>query len=627
MTDPLAQAWAAFEHQDLHQRLVETAENTLAPAFDWKTADQVTSGLVFGTRLSAIGPPALDAKTKANPAKSNILHALKASGAQPSMLAMPDALDQDLLLVSMGLAELRIWWPNAMKLGLPMAIARVALGPSVSEGIVVDWREIPSAPVSKTNPSPWATLWNLAKGAPEGSSDPITGWLEKLGALPGEHRPAETPPVKPPEIRPPEPETQPTEPLPAVAEPPAPATLAEPAPMEAEPAEPEGVSLAGVQSTAKADLEAVVSKTDFAEVARELVAPARRRAEARLVAAMSATDPNRPELATRIAYARATCDLALSGLASDFANDMAVSAALARETVRADLANKLKAAVDANPLPEIDPGQVGRTLARRLDAATAQANADRERITAAFDARILAQRAALEGQVKAEAAAKAHTERVLAVRGAAGAAVDQAISEWLGLETQVRAALRDNYQNKYGPRLAGAVDDLERDLAAALAESQATQPRHASTTPDTAEIIIDAEVMPFEQIIQPSHPAPPAPSPPGTELMRPPSMSDLPMELRLLLAQTVAASQPSRWPMTLAAAGVGAVVVALILALVLWLGGGLSLFGGKPDPMDDVKAAVAGTWQTFERQPIADGDPALAGSRPDTARGPAGPGL
>jgi hypothetical protein len=606
---------------------VEAAENTLASAFDWEITGQLTSGLVFGTRLSAIGPPALDTKTKANPAKSNILHALKASGAQPSMLAMPDALDQDLLLVSMGLAELRIWWPNAMKLGLPMVIARVALGPGISEGRVVDWREIPFARVSKTNPSPWATLWNLAKGAPEGSSDPITGWLEKLGALPGKHQPAASPPVKPPEIQPPEPEAlqmaslplgtnPPPPPLESMTESPTPATPATPA--ETGTAETEGASLAEVQSTAKADLEAVVSKTDFAEVAREFVAPARRRAEARLMAVMSATDPDRPEIRTRIAYVRGTCDLALSGLASDFANDVAVSVALARETVRANLANNLKAAVDANPLPEIDPDQVGRTLARRLDAATAQAGADRERITAAFDARVLAQQAALEGQVRAEAAAKAHTERVLAVRGAARAAVDQAISEWLGQETQVRAALRDNYQNKYGPRMAGAVDDLERDLGAALAESQAAQPRHASTplASDTAEIIIDAEVMPFEQIIQPTHQAPPAPSSPGTELMRPPSINDLPMELRLLLAQTVAAGQPSRWPMTLAAAGVGAVVVALILALVLWFGGGLSLFGGEPDPMDDVKAAPAATQQPFERQPTADGGPALAGARP-----------
>jgi hypothetical protein len=186
VTVELARQWASFENADLHQRLIETVESQLAPAFDWKTDEHgVTSGLVFGTTLSAIGPPVTDSK-KANQVKSNILHALKASGAQPSMLALPDALGKDLLLVSMGVAELRIWWPNAAKLNLPIAVARLALAPGSNNAWVADHKVIAPRPASKDHPSIWSMLWNLSKGASDGddAAKPIIQWLTKENALP-----------------------------------------------------------------------------------------------------------------------------------------------------------------------------------------------------------------------------------------------------------------------------------------------------------------------------------------------------------------------------------------------------------------------------------------------------------
>ncbi|MDR0593077.1 MAG: hypothetical protein LBG60_07445 [Bifidobacteriaceae bacterium] len=605
MTLSLAQSWAAFEHSDLHQRLVDTAENSLASAFDWKTEDGATSGLVFGTRLSAIGPPSLDGKAKANPAKSNILHSLKSSGAQLSLLAMDDALGQDLLLVSMGLPELRIWWPNAMKLNLPLVVARVALGQGASLGQVVDWREIPSAPASKTQTSPWAALWSLAKGSPEGSSEPITSWLAKLNALPAQ-RPEPVEPLKP-EPTPPKPEPEPTPPQPEPTPsqqpestpptpPPSPQPPFEPVQFDAQSTEPLAptlpddalTSLAEIQTTAVAELDAAIAKADFTQAVEEYVAPVRHRAESRLAAVISSVDPGRPEVQTRLAYVRGTCDLALSGLASDFNGEMAGQIVMAREAVRAKLVSRLQEAADANPLREVDPQEVAKRLTRRIDAATAEAAARRERMTAAFDDAALARQTALAGQVEAEALAQAHVERITALREASRAAADQAAVEWLGAQTSIRSALGEAYRDKYGPRMTSVVDNLERDLAAALAASQATGPRHAQPAPPDDEVV-EAEILPpFDQVVAPRG---------GTDLVLASSVEDLPVQMRLLLAQTVAANQPSRWPMMLAAAGVGAIVVALVLVVVLWLGGGLSLFGGGSDPLKDVKAPAAQSLQ------------------------------
>jgi hypothetical protein len=605
----LAQQWAIFENQDLHQRLVDTSENDLASVFGWKTEHGVTSGLVFGTRLSAFGPPGVDPKAKgASQVKSNLLHALKASGAQPSALAIPEALDQDLLLVSMGLAELRIWWPGAVKLGLPMVIARLALRPSgtgETHGEVVDCREIPFTPVGKDHPSAWATLWNLAKGAPTdaGGAEPVIDWLAKEGALPDEveERQSVEPPtqsVQPAQpTQPPINQTPPTEPPrqevshqephqeSADLDPPEPPT--EPI----QPVEP-NTSLAEVHATAHATLDKTLAKADFASLVAEYIGPARERIESRLTAVVGAAGQHRPDVRTRLDYIRGRADLALSGTAADFTSDIAAAATKARETVWATLADALSAAADANPLPEIDPKEVKRTLARRLDAATAQATADRERITAAFDARVAAQQRALAKQVDAEAAAEAHIARIGAVTQAARTATEEATNQWFRLEAELRAKVKADYQVRHEPAIARIIGELEKDLATVLEDSQ--PPRQTIYTSPIQEDIIDAEVMPddlppFDEVVRPTS-GPKSPQlAPGRELVAMSSTDAFPAELRLLLAQQIAANQPSRWPLFLAAAGVGAVVVAVVLALVLWLGGGLSL-PGKSNPMDDVKA-------------------------------------
>jgi hypothetical protein len=374
----------------------------------------------------------------------------------------------------------------------------------------------------------------------------------------------------------------------------------------------------------------MVSKTDLDKLADRHLDPAHRQIETRFDAAMSAVGPDNAEARARLIHTRGVSDLALARLASDLTAEAAVSAAKAREIVRTALADKLRQATENNPVPDLDEAEIGKTLAKRLDAAMAAATADREKIVAAFDARVAAQKAALGKQVEAEALERALLERMSAIRRAAGTAVEEVSDEWLKLESEARRQIEDGYRTRCEPRVAEIIGELDQELSKTVEASRPaapqTQPIWAPTppeqqnqqpwsggqtgqqpqvqrqtyrpTPDVMDDIVDAEVLeeyeasPFNALIRTQD------GNSVSQALIPASQVDqLPVELRVLLAQQLAANQPSRWPTIAIAAGVGAVVVSLVLALVLWLGGGLSIFD-KPDPMEDVKAP-APTSQTM----------------------------